>query len=298
MGWVDGARLWVFRRDPERVERVPTSPATYLTLHAGSDDHFAVVHHRDGDGLEVTVHHFGDLRRPLARAVVESASSSLSGDVSAWSRVPKHYTGFLKDGGGGAYVLARIDPPAGRVEHRPIAWFDRRYDHDSQSIMGATEVPGESRVLVSVQRSSRLILHDPDSGAESGHVDLANRGGNPSLRVRRRAREIWALDYDTIVAVEPGSWRKLRARRVQGSAGGTQAFAGGFAFDAGETRCVVARPFSGDVIALDPASLGTQARCKTGGQPLIAMSFSDGEVVARDWKTGDLLRGALKRAWW
>ena len=298
LGWVDGPRLWIYRRDGERVEHATTSPARYLTLHPGTDDHFSVVHHRDGAGLEVTVHRYDDLARPLARAVLEPGASSLSGNPDAWARVPAHYAGYLNDARGGAHVLVRIDAARERVEHRACAWFDERYDHGVQSVMGATEVPGVAPVLVSVQRSSRLILQDPETGAESGHVDLAGRGGNPSLRLRRGAREVWALDYDTILKLEPGSWRVLRERRVQGSANGTQAFVGGFAFDAGETLCAVARPFSGDVIALDPESLWTRARCRTGGQPLVAMVFPDGEVVARDWQTGDLLHGRLRRTWW
>ena len=59
--------------------------------------------------------------------------------------------------------------------------------------------------------------------------------------------------------------------------------------------CVVARPFSGDVVVLDPTDLNTRFKCEIGHEPLEAVVLRDGGVVARDWQTGRLLRGQLER---
>jgi hypothetical protein len=58
---------------------------------------------------------------------------------------------------------------------------------------------------------------------------------------------------------------------------------------------VVARPFSADVVGVDVATLKITQSAKLGRQPLELVALPDGEVIARDWKTGDLLRGRLKR---
>jgi hypothetical protein len=56
---------------------------------------------------------------------------------------------------------------------------------------------------------------------------------------------------------------------------------------------LVARPGPGDVVQLDAASLEVTGRWETGRQRLEA-AWVDGEVIARDWKSGDLLIGGRR----
>src|SRR5262249_24611281 len=183
------------------------------------------------------------------------------------------------------------------VELQQLEWYGREYDKGYQGIVGVTEVPGRSLLIVSVQRDSHPVLYDPVLRRKMGSLKLAGRAGNPTLFFRRRANELWADDYDTILKLEPDTWRVLRSRRLQSALGGTGRFIGRFAFDADETLCTVARPYAGDVIALDPHTLRLRFRAKTGSQPLEAIALPDRSVVARDWKTGALLRANLRRAW-
>ncbi len=88
------------------------------------------------------------------------------------------------------------------------------------------------------------VLHDLHNGAERGVVRLAGRSGNPMLLFRTRAREVWASDYDTIVKLDPSTWRVTDRCRLQGAAVGTMQFIGDFAFDPDKTVCAVARPFA------------------------------------------------------
>jgi len=71
----------------------------------------------------------------------------------------------------------------------------------------------------------------------------------------------------------------------------------GFSF-APDPICAVARPFSGDVVDLDTGSFKVKWIAQLGGQPpLEVAALRDREVVARDWKTGAVARGTLRRRW-
>jgi len=70
---------------------------------------------------------------------------------------------------------------------------------------------------------------------------------------------------------------------------GTKQFMGHFSFDADESPCAVARPFSRDVLGVEPTTLQTRFQCALDGQPIKALALPDGSVNARDWKSGALL---------
>jgi hypothetical protein len=56
-------------------------------------------------------------------------------------------------------------------------------------------------------------------------------------------------------------------------------------------------PFSGDVVGIDAVTLKIKRVVKLGRQPLEVMALPHGEVMARDWKTGEVLHGKLERRW-
>lgn len=269
LGWVDGGGLWTFRVGERRPRRVTLGNAKYLTLHAGTDDHFSVVHNDEGSRVEITVHHFDDVGAPVGRAVVEADGSTVTGSPSIWSRVQTNYTAFYKGRSWSDYALVRVDPITQSVSLQQFDWFnDGHYDKGYQGVVGVTEIPGESLLLISVQRDSRLVLYDPIKRSKRGLVELAGHGGNPALFFRRRANELWAQDYDTMLKLDPASWRVLAAQRLQAADWlGSNQFIGDFWFNHDETMCVVARPFSGDVVAIEPETLTLRLQCKTGQKP-------------------------------
>jgi hypothetical protein len=126
---------------------------------------------------------------------------------------------------------------------------------------------------------------------------LGGHGGNPRLALRDSGKEVWARDYDTLVVIGTADWQVLRSARLQNAFTGTQQFIGDFAFAPDQALCAVARPFRGDVVAVDLASLKIKSSAKLGRQPLEAVALPGGKIVARDWKSGDLLLGALERRW-
>src|SRR5215470_10385869 len=144
LGWVDHANLWTFRVADGTESRIPLGSAKWLSLHPGSGEHFAVVHHFDGDRVEITVHRLPEPGEPLARAVVAGEGGHLVGDAAVWDRVPRSYVAYYAAPSWSDFTLLRVDPAAGTVELQQLEWYGREYDKGYQGIVGVTEVPGRS----------------------------------------------------------------------------------------------------------------------------------------------------------
>lgn len=294
LGWIDGGALWVLDVETgrERTERLGDGDARYLVLHAGQSGHFAVSHHYDAGHLAITVHSFSQPRIALGRCDVSRDGSRIEGHADVWALVPRNYVAYLVQPAWSDFALVTLDP-AKSAALQTFEWYDDSYDKGYQGIIGVIEVPGTSIVIVSVQRSSTPVLYDIMARKKVGELGLSGRSGNPTLCFRKSADELWADDYDTMLKIQPHSWRVIKERRVQEAASGTTQFIGRYVFNSDETVCGVARPFSGDVVGLDPVTLGVKYRAVLGSQPLEAAVLLDGRVFARDWQSGALLGGAF-----
>lgn len=298
MGWVDHDALWRFDGATARAERIPlTSGARYLSLYSSPSDRFAVVHHFDGARFELSVHPFSDPAHAVARAALTADQTTFLGDPEAWNGIRRLYIEYLAFPPWRDFVLLLISPSTDQIEIQRLEWYDDTYDKEYQGVVDVLELPGERFAVVSVQRSSELILHDLGTGTKTGSVELAGRHGNPRLYFRSTAQEIWASDYDTIVVINSRDRQRMRSARLQSAPFGTQEFIGDYGFTPEEDDCVVARPFRGDVVGINPSTLKITRVAKVGHQPLEVAVLPGGEIVARDWKTGDMLRGKLARRW-
>jgi hypothetical protein len=298
VGWVDHDFLWRYDVRTSTVERISLGTgARYLSLDSSGAGRFSVVHHFDGARLELTVHSFSNPKDVLARASVNSREKKLDGDAADWGDIPLLYVDYLDFAPWKDFILLKISPSIGRIDVQRLEWYDETFDKGYQGVIDVLELPGEDCALVSVQRSSQLVLHDLETGMKKGAIDLGGRGGNPKLQLRKGGAEIWASDYDTLVVIQREGWRIIRRARLQGAGPGAQQFIGDFSFAPDEDSCVVARPFSGDVVGIDSVTLKIKRAAKLGRQPLEVIALPRGEVVARDWKTGDVLRGKLERRW-
>jgi hypothetical protein len=290
-GWVDHDSLWLFETATAEVRNIPLrSGAKYASLHTRAGEYFAVGHHFDGERFEISVRPFSKPGEPVANVTVDSASNKLVGDLAAWKSVPNVYVCYLKLLAFQDFVLVHVDPYRGEANVRQFGWYDDAYDKGYQGITAALELPEENLALVSIQRCSDLVLHALDSGKMVRKVSLAGRFGNGFTAYRRKGNEIWASDYDHIVTLDRSTFEVKHRKQLQD---GNQ-FIGDFAFSDDESSCVIARPFSGDVICVSPNKLDIIAVAKLGKQPLEAILLSGDRVVARDWKSGDLLEGDLE----
>jgi hypothetical protein len=295
LGWVDGGALWCFDFGSNRERKLSLGNAQYLSLHSGIASFFAVAHHFNGDKVEITAHTFADPGVVLSRCIVNGDTRRIEGDSTVWVNLPRYYVEYLKQPTWSDFALIELGPGE-TVSLQTFDWYNDQYDKGYQGIVGVTTVPGSHLVIVSVQRDSKPIIYDPIARRKVGEISLAGGHGNPTLYFRRTARELWADDYDTLLALEPDTWRVVRKTKLQDAAVGTAQFIGRFLFDADEQICAVARPFSGDIVGLDPNTLEVRYRAKVGKQPLEVAILRDLRVFARDWKTGEFIKGALQRA--
>ena len=74
---------------------------------------------------------------------------------------------------------------------------------------------------------------------------------------------------------------------------GTRTFVGDLWLPPEEDFAIIPRPGSADIAFVDPDTLTLAGTTHTGRQPLAAAVLDGGCVIARDWKTGDLLRANL-----
>lgn len=211
---------------------------------------------------------------------------SFHGDSALWGE----HLALLMMPSSGRPDLLLVDGPTETVRRLDLSWFnDENYDRGYQGLVDCLALPSAGVVIVSVQRSSDLVLIDPDRNARVGSIPLADSGGNPKLRLCSETG-FFASDYDSLCLVDA----RTRLAKCSGvlqpaTPPGTGQFIGDYDF-AG-TTCVVARPFSGDVLQLEISSFVELGRAPVPGRPLSVCMTSSRSFVTRDWKTGKLEAG-------
>lgn len=298
LGWVERDAIWMLDVARSQVRTIACkSGARYCSLHhTGSSETFAAAHHFDGRRFEVTVRKFSDPAAVLERATVdEHGRGGITGDVKTWQTVPLLYVEYLASEPWNDFVLVRLSPERLAVEILGLDWYDDSYDKGYQGVIDV--VPLGDNAIFAVQRSSTLIVQNLRDPSSRRIISLADRHGNPRPELRNSGKEVWAVDYDTLVVVQTSDGRMLRSRRLQDARDGVNEFVGDISFSSHGDLCMVARPFSGDVLALDTTTLKTKSSVRLGQQPLELLALSESELVSRDWKTGALLRGTLRRRW-
>lgn len=292
LGWVDKGALWVFSRKDNTVKSINIGKAKYLTLKLGSDDTFAVVHHFDSDRFEITAHSFSEPGRIISRiSMVAPQNNSIEGDLQVWSFLPRFYTSYAF----GSFNLFSISPN-GDLSMQEYEWFNDSYDKGYQGVIDVVEVSPDI-LIVSVQRDSCPILYDYSRKILIRKIQLADRRGNPTFQIFNS--DLWTVDYDTVVRLDGRTFEVKKFAEMQSaSVNGMRHFVGGLTFSTDGRSAALARPFSGDVLLLDPSSLRVTHDLKLNGQPLSVGLFAEEFVAARDWKSGKLLTGKLKKKNW
>ena len=295
--WVHKGSLWVYEIGSSAPKIVELSDAKYLTIKTGKDDFFSVVHNWDGEKLEISAHNHSDPHRAISSISLrrenvfsDKAEFTIKGDFSVWQKLPRAYTASVF----GDYHLFLVEQD-GSVSIQALGWFASRYDKMYQSIVGVEELPDSHLLIVSIQRDSNPVLYDPDTGMEVRKLSLAGRHGNPQFCTRNSAHELWANDYDHIVKLDAKSLIVKATEQLQYATTGCRQYIGEFSLDRSESHCLVARPFSGDVIVLDCDTLRQTHRAAIGNQPIEAALLGYDFIVALNWPTGEFLQGKLER---
>ena len=296
--WSDGHKLW--QHDIPSGRQEPLSlriEAPVVQVYSSGHGHFSVGHYFASQRFEVTVHDFTEPSEVKARAVLDPGGNKLEGDITSWSEVPLvNVVEYFHGPRIGSYFF-EIRPDCGQVQLQRIEWYDDSYDKGYENINSVLRLGREALAVVSVTRRSELILHDLNTGGKVGTVPLPGgvAGGARPLLLHNAEQEIWTVNYDTMVVVRRSDWQILRSSRLQlTDSPRSRLFVGDFSFAPDEELCVVARPYSGDILGLDVSTLEVKYVAKLGQQPLNVVALPGREVLAFDWRTEALLRGKLR----
>jgi hypothetical protein len=290
LGWVDRGALWVYSSSSRTARAVRLSDSSYLRVYCGVGDRFAVSHDGDGDSIEISVHAFSDPERRLAGVRLNGGVFEAYGEVAELGAVPIHYVSYLGEDAAdaaGYYLLELGDSP----HVRRLDWFDK-YDDVYESVLSVNTFDGVGHVFT-VQRSSDLVVRDPNTLAVTRTVRMpTGRHGNPTLQLAGSdVRVLVADDYDAVLTLDPKDLTVAKVWEGQAPVGGSRMFIGSLGPALASDSVLVPRPGQGNVVELRVLDLEVVRTWETGAQPLVAAQFAD-HLVARDWKTGNLLRAA------
>ena len=279
LGWVDKGALWTFNVRSQQETRIPVEGAKFLSLRAGANGFFRLIHHQSSDQA-VSIRHVRAPHIELASVRLVQGRATFFGEVDLWRHVDP--AAIITSDFGQKAIL--IDAARLRVTDLDLTWFtSENYDLGYQGLVDSIALRSSDNIIISVQRSSTLVVIDQSRNERVGSIALANRRGNPQLQLRNDT-DLFASDYDTLCRIDTQSLVVLSSVRLQAAAGNTQQFIGDYEVTPG--KLVVARPFSGDVLLLDPDDFRAVGQAQVGGQPLAVCMLSDQRVITRDWKTG------------
>jgi hypothetical protein len=284
MGWIDKGALWTFNVGSQEESRSPIEGSKFLSLRAGAEGFFRLIHHQSPDEA-VSIRHIREPNIELASVRLRQGRATFFGSADLWRLVDP--AAIITTDSGQKAIL--IDGARLQVTDLDLTWFtSENYDLGYQGLVDSITLKSSDNIIISVQRSSTLVVIDRSRNKRVGSIALANRGGNPQLQLRN-GTDLFASDYDTLCRIDPQSLVVVRSVRLQDAAANTQQFMGDY--DVASGKLVVARPFSGDVLLLDPDDFRIVGQAQVGGQPLAVCMLSDHRVITRDWKTGRVVIG-------
>jgi hypothetical protein len=291
LGWVDKGNLWIYDGINADNDIIKLSDSQYLTLTEGTNGYFSIVHHGNNSEIEITVHHFDDPRKEYCRTSFDNFKTNFSGDSTFWEFVPIYYVCGLTLNDKFDFHLLKIVGGAITIEDNKLDWYTKGdFDFMYQGLTGVIEYNNE--LIFTVQRDGSLYRYSLDQDRIIDKVNLAGNSGNPQPIIKND--EIWVSDYDTILRLK--DWKIKNIKKLQEAEKGTSQFVGNFSFNTEKDLCIVARPFSNDIVGINK-NLKIKYTCSIGKQPLEAVLMNNDVVIARDWKTGELLKGKIKRKW-
>ena len=264
MGWVDRGALWVYDVAKQKEKLIRIAEAGFLSLQAGEHEFFRVIH---GDGADraISVRRIAEPEVELTSVRFYDDEPVFAGEIEFWKSVDS--AAHVPAGTG--KQLLRIDAAHGQVTELDLSWFtNANYDLGYQGLVGCLTLPGSHLVVVSVQRSSRLIVIDTRKNQPAVQIELAGRGGNPAMRIRS-ASDFLADDHDTLCRVDLKTMSVVAKEKLQ--TGST--FIGEYHLNADGT-CLVARPHSGDVVLVDSERFKELSRAAPRADNLCTLAWS------------------------
>jgi hypothetical protein len=293
LGWIDKGSLWIYDNKESNSKTVSLSEAKYLSIFGGLNDYFSICHNYEDTRFDISIHHFRNPETKLCKLSFDNFKTQIEGDKRLIKLIPQFYLARLQihDTCKSHFISVQEDRLV--IDDSKIDWYNNgNFDFEYQGLIGVTEYNDE--LLFSVQRDGSIYRISKETNQLTAKIDLAHKYGNPKVIFNKDNSLLITDDYDTIFLINPKDWSIIKQSALQEPENGTGLFIGSYYLNEGKDLIIIARPFSSDVIMLDK-NLKIKHFCKIGRQPLEAVVLDKNKVIARDWKTGDLLIGKMTK---
>jgi hypothetical protein len=287
LGWIDKGSILIHDTIKNITRNVRLSDADYLMLFKGSNGYFSILHVYK-DNIQISIHHFEAPDEILSNLTWVNDLNKKN--LGIWHHVPNYYTVGFSIADHFDFHLVQVEAERLVLQDDKIKWYrEGNFDFMYQGLTSVTEYNNE--LIFTVQRDGSLYRFNVSDNKLEQRIVLAGNSGNPYPHIGNGF--LWTVDYDTLVQVSLKDWQVKAQKKLQGAEKGVAHFIGDVSLSLNNSLCIVPRPFSGDVITLNK-NLKLKHTCVVGKQPLEA-AIIDNKVIARDWKTGELLQGKLKK---
>jgi hypothetical protein len=280
MGWIDHGAIWCCDLESRAETLIPVPGAQFVGVRGGRDGFFRVTH-GESAGVVASVRHVSRPEEILSSVLLDATGPVLDGDMDVWRMVDR---ACVVKGLTGQKVLL-VEYLLGEVKDIDLGWYNAEtYDLGYQGLVDCLAVSGGKEVVVSVQRSSKLVIVDVATNLPVGSIVLAGSGGNPGMSMISGSTFL-ASDYDTLCLVDASARRTTQKVRLQDGGDGFQRrFVGEYQAQI-DGLCIVARPYSNDVALLD-SELNVIGQAPVKCQPMQVCMTSSREFLVRDWQSG------------
>jgi hypothetical protein len=294
---VDKNSLWAFDIETGEIQNIPLGPANFITLHPGTNDLFAAVHHYSGERAEISIRNVTRPAESLAKLEIHGQVWRFEGDDEAWPHLPRLYTIYYTPAitSDPIYYLVQILPGGRAIELTPLEWYERAQIELYGGIVSVTELPDQEHIVYEIARAPKpLWFYSKVKNRITKHLKLTGKTGvERCIRIHEPSLKLWTSDFDRMFQLELGRWFGYHVTdqlEVQPQVSNEPQYVGQFTFTQDWKTCVIARPFRGDVLLVDTEDFKITGRAMTGHQPRAAVMLKNGQIFARDWHTGQLLQ--------
>jgi hypothetical protein len=293
LGWVDKGSLWFHDLELKKSYSEKISSADYLSLNQINKDYFSILHLLGDNHFMISIHHFDNPGKILSSYDFNNYKITIKDEEALIKYVPRYYIVGLKQNGSYDNHLAILSSNSIIIDFEIFDWYrNGAYDFGYQNLLTVNEF--NDLLLFTIQRDGSLYLYDKNKEKLIKRISLPGNLGNPRLRFLSSNDYILIDNYDTIVKLKVNNWKVKKSKLIQAPDNNmAQQFIGEFNLTPDEKACIIPRPFSGDVVILDTKKLKIRQTINIGKQPIEAILSNDGQIISRDWQSGEFLDGVI-----
>lgn len=294
---VDGGNLWVYDMDASGPELLPVSRAKSISISSLANDLFCVSEDTAirtswedaflNVAFRLTARSISNPQRIVSQILIMNETVKVGGDRHVWGNKPLTVTPYVRRPKYDGYLLLLVNLQTESVESQQLDWWEDESGEGLEAVGGAFWLPNDGLLAIRIYRGGRVHVYDPTTRNVVRTVQYGGESGSGDTLIRRMKREVWLVDYGTLVCIDCTTWAAKSVFHARGS------FIGELAFTPDESLCVFPRTSSGEVFAINTETYEVMYHTTLGQYPWSLALLPDLRIIARDWQTGELLTGQL-----